>query len=178
MASGWHTGQWRYRTFLPLQSVLLDSAGPDPTHLRCGSSVLARSLSEWQNLSPSSGSTELPSGKVWGYRFFKYIFSASVSLSLFSSGTLTTLILNFLIFVPWTPPPRGSVHFISPSFSLLKNGSFLQLYLQIPFLCVFQLWISFGSFLYVLFLCGDSLSFHSLKAYLKTKHNQTVLWQF
>lgn len=90
--------------FLPLQSIL-DSAGPDPTHARCDSSVLARSLLEWQNLSPSCGSTESPLGSVWEHWFFKYIFFC-LSFSLFSSGTLTTLILELLIlFLGPTPPP-------------------------------------------------------------------------
>ena len=81
--SGYYTGQWRYRTFLPLQDILLDSAGPDPTHSRCGSSVSAGSVLEGQNLSPSYGSTESPTGKDWGHGFFKYIFFLPQLLSFF-----------------------------------------------------------------------------------------------
>ena len=68
---------------MPLQDILLDSAGPDPTHSRCGSSVSAGSLLEGQNLSPSYGSTESPTGKDWGHGFFKYIFFLPQLLSFF-----------------------------------------------------------------------------------------------
>ena len=159
MASGYHTGQWRYRAFLPSQKILLDNASPDPIY----SSISPRSLLEWQNLSPSYGSTESPIWKVWC--FFKYIFFLPHVLSPFSSGTPTALILDLLIL--FHGPPEALFILFLNLFLFLQTVHFYWSVFKFPYLslCISVLKFPFGSFSHFLFLCWDSPSFHSLGAY-------------